>query len=46
MKEQEYYQEIEHLIKKNEIGKRARRIEENYSLVETYWQIGKLIVEA
>ena len=46
MKEQEYYQEIEHLIKKNEIGKRARRIEENYSLVETYWHIGKVIVEA
>ena len=46
MKEQEYYQEIEHLIKKNEIGKRSRKLEENYSLVETYWQIGKLIVEA
>ena len=46
MKEQEYYQEIEHLIKKNEIGKRTRRIEENNSLVETYWHIGKIIVEA
>ena len=46
MKEQEYYQEIEHLIKRNEIGKRTRRIEENNSLVETYWHIGKIIVEA
>ena len=46
MKEQEYYAEIEHLIKKNEIGKRARKLEENQTLVETYWQIGKIIVEA
>ena len=46
MQEEKYYVEIEHLIKKNEIGKRARRIEENYSLVETYWRIGKIIVEA
>ena len=46
MKEQEYYAEIEHLIKKNEISKRARKLEENYSLVETYWNIGRLIVEA
>lgn len=34
------------LIKKNEIGKRVRRIEENYSLVETSLRIGKIIVEA
>ena len=46
MKEQEYYAEIEHLIKSNEISKKVRKLEENYSLVETYWRIGKLIVEA
>ena len=46
MKEQVYYQEIEHLIKQNEISKRVRRLEENYSLVETYWHIGKIIVQA
>ena len=46
MKEQEYLEEIEHLIKQNEISKRVRRLEENHSLVETYWQIGRLIVEA
>ena len=46
MKEQEYYAEIEHLIKRNEINKKVRKLEENYSLVETYWRIGKLIVEA
>ena len=33
MKEQEYYAEIEHLIKKNEIGKRARKLEENQTLL-------------
>ena len=46
MNEQQYYEEIEHLIKKNEISKRVRKLEENYSLVETYWHIGKIIVEA
>ena len=46
MKEQQYYEEIEHLIKRNEISKRVRKLEENYSLVETYWHIGKIIVEA
>ena len=46
MSEEKYYQEIEHLIKSNEINQRVRKLEENYSLVETYWQIGKLIFEA
>ena len=46
MSEEKYYQEIEHLIKSNEINKRVRKLEENHSLVETYWQIGKLIFEA
>ncbi len=46
MKEQQFYEEIEHLIKKNEINKRVRNLEENNDLVMTYWQIGKLIVEA
>ena len=46
MKEQQYYEEIEHLIKRNEVSKRVRKLEENYSLVETYWHIGEIIVEA
>ena len=46
MNEQQYYEEIEHLIKKNEISKSVRKLEENYSLVETYWHIGKILVEA
>ena len=46
MKEEKYYEEIEHLIKKNEIENQARKLEANYSLVETYWNVGRLIVEA
>lgn len=46
MKEEQYLEEIEHLIKKNEIGKRIRKIEENNDLVVSYWNVGRLIVEA
>ena len=46
MKEEQYYLEIEHLIKKNEINKRVRHIEENNDLVITYWNVGRIIVEA
>ena len=46
MNEEQYYIEIEHLIKRNEIQKQVRRLEENRTLVTNYWTIGKLIVEA
>ena len=46
MSEERYDEEIEHLIKKNEISKRVRKLEENQTLVETYWNVGRLIVEA
>ena len=46
MREEKYYEEIEHLIKKNEIQKQVRRLEENNTLVTTYWEIGKILVEA
>ena len=46
MKEEKCFVEIEHLIKSNEINKRVRKLEENHSLVETYYHIGRLIVEA
>ena len=46
MREEKYYEEIEHLIKKNEIQKQVRRLEENQTLVTTYWEIGKILVEA
>ena len=46
MNEEKYFEEIENLIKNSEINKRVRKIEENHSLVETYWNVGRLIVEA
>lgn len=33
MNEQQYYTEIEHLIKKHEVSKRARKLEVNNDLV-------------
>ena len=32
MNEQQYYEEIEHLIKKHEVSKRVRSLEENNDL--------------
>ena len=46
MKENEYYNEIENYIKRNEINKRRRVLEENYDILNNYWNIGRLIVEA
>ena len=46
MNEQQYYTKIEHLIKKHEVSKRARKLEVNNDLVTTYWNVEKLIVEA
>lgn len=40
------YKEIETLIKKVEIGKAIRERQINYELVDAYWNIGKLIVDA
>lgn len=36
MKEYEYYIEIENYIKKNEINKRRRVLEENYDTLNNY----------
>lgn len=41
-----YYNEIESLIKKNEINKRARYLKSNSETLKTYWEIGRLIIEA
>lgn len=41
-----YYEEVEHLIKKKEINKKARLLKDNNETLITYWQVGKLIVEA
>lgn len=41
-----YFEEISHLIKKNEINKRVRKIQNNSEDLETKWNIGRLLVEA
>ena len=41
-----YYNEIEHIIKRNEINKKSRVLEDNFETLNSYYQIGKLIVEA
>ncbi len=46
MKEQGYYIEIENYIKRNEVNKRRRVLEENYDALNNYWNIGRLLVEA
>lgn len=46
MNEKEYYREIEHIIKKQEISKRRRILEENNETLINYWNIGRLLVEA
>ncbi len=46
MQEDKYYIEIESYIKKNEVSKKRRLLEENYDTLNNYWNIGKLLVEA
>ena len=41
-----YYKQVEILIKKNEISKGVRTLQDNSATLYTYWNIGKLIVEA
>ncbi len=41
-----YYTEIENYIKKNEVSKKVRVLEENQSTLKNYWNIGRLLVKA
>ncbi len=41
-----YFNEIEIFIKKNEVSKKIRILEENQTILENYWNIGRLLVEA
>ena len=41
-----YYKEVESLIKQNEINKDVRALQDNSETLHTYWNIGRLIVEA
>ena len=42
----DYYKEVESLIKNNEVNKKVRVLQDNRETLYTYWQIGKLIVDA
>ena len=46
MQRNEYYNEANHLINKLEVNKKARHLKDNSETLNTYWTIGKLIVEA
>ena len=41
-----YYKEVESLIKQNEINKGVRTLQDNSETLHTYWNIGRLIIEA
>ena len=41
-----YYDEVNNYVKKVEIGKAIRETNANMELVECYWNVGRLIVEA
>ena len=41
-----YYEQVESLIKNNEINKKVHALQDNSETLLTYWNVGKLIVEA
>ena len=41
-----YYEQVENLIKNNEVNKKVRALQDNSETLYTYWNIGRLIVEA
>ena len=41
-----YYEQVENLIKNNEINKKVRALQDNGETLYTYWNIGRLIIEA
>ena len=41
-----YFKNIEELIIENEATKKANSLRDNSNILRTYWNIGKLIVEA
>ena len=41
-----YYEQVENLIKNNEINKKVRALQDNSETLYTYWNIGRLIIEA
>ena len=41
-----YYEQVENLIKNNEVNKKVRALQDNSETLYTYWNIGRLIIEA
>ena len=41
-----YYDEIKNYVKKAEIGRTIREANANKELVDCYWNVGRLLVEA
>ncbi len=41
-----YFNEIKNLIEKQEVNERVRRLQSNNETIKTYYEIGKLLVEA
>ena len=41
-----YYEQVENLIKNNEVNKKVRALQDNSETLYTYWTIGRLIIEA
>ena len=41
-----YFNEIKNLIEKQEVNERVRRLQSNNQVIKTYYEIGKLLVEA
>ena len=41
-----YYEQVVNLIKNNEVNKKVRALQDNSETLYTYWNIGRLIVEA
>lgn len=41
-----YYQEVENYIRKNEVNKKTRILEENSDTLNNHWNIGRLLVKA
>lgn len=46
MPDKNYYKKIENLIEQKEINKKVRELKDNSETLMTYWNIGKLLVQA
>lgn len=42
----DYFNEVNHLVKRLEVNKRYRNLRDNSETLLTYWQVGKLLVKA